>query len=62
MILKTANKYQIIWQCHNFKNILVDDYQHNLFFIKQKFCKDYFLMKQKIANCKDETSNHSNIY
>ena len=36
MILKTANKYQIIWQCHNFKNILADDYQHNLFLYQAK--------------------------
>ena len=36
MILKTANKYQIIWQCHNFKNILADDYQYNLFLYQAK--------------------------
>ena len=25
MVLKPANKCQIIWQCRNFKNILIDD-------------------------------------
>ena len=29
MVLKHANKYQIIWQCHNFKNILIDGFQHH---------------------------------
>ena len=37
MVLKLSNKYQIIWQCHNFRNILVNDY---------KFCK-HFLPSRK---------------
>ena len=31
MVLKAANKYQIIWHCHNFKNILIADFQHHSF-------------------------------
>ena len=31
IVLKPANKYQIIQQGHNFKNILVDDFQHHSF-------------------------------
>ena len=31
MALKAANKYQIIRQCHNAKNILIDDFQHHPF-------------------------------
>ena len=49
MVLKLSNKYQIIWQCYNFKNIIVDD--HSLFFTKSK-----------ISNWKDEKINHPNIY
>ena len=26
MVWKPSNKYQIIWQCHSFKNILIDDH------------------------------------
>ena len=29
MVFKPANKYQIIWQCYNFKNILIDDFQQH---------------------------------
>ena len=43
MILKFANKYQIIWQCHNFKSILVDDHS----FFKYKFCKHHLLPSRK---------------
>ena len=31
IVLKPANKYQIIQRGHNFKNILVDDFQHHSF-------------------------------
>ena len=31
MILKPANKYQIIQRCHNFKNILIDNFQYHPF-------------------------------
>ena len=29
MVLKPANKCKIIWQCHNFENILIDDFLHH---------------------------------
>ena len=32
IVSKPANKCQIIWQCHCFKSILIDDVQHHLFF------------------------------
>ena len=32
MVLKPADKYQIIQQSHKFKNILIDDFQHHPFF------------------------------
>ena len=38
MVLKLSNKYQIIWQCHNFKNIFVDDHSY----FEYKFCKHHF--------------------
>ena len=28
IVLKPTNKYQTIRQCHNFKNILIDNFQH----------------------------------
>ena len=28
MVLKPANMYEIIRECHNFENILIDDFQH----------------------------------
>ena len=31
MVLKPARMYQIIQQCHNFKNILINNFQHHLF-------------------------------
>ena len=36
MVLKPANKYQIIWQRHIFKNILIDDFQHHPFLYRTK--------------------------
>ena len=36
MILKPANKYEIIRQCHNFENILIDDFQHYLILYQAK--------------------------
>ena len=29
LVLKPASKYKIIWQCHKFKNILIDDFQQH---------------------------------
>ena len=34
MVLKPANKYKIIWQCHNFENILIDDFLHHPIFYR----------------------------
>ena len=45
VVLKPAIKYQIIWKCHNFKNILIEDFQHHLF--EWKFCKHQFLWSRK---------------
>ena len=36
MALKSANKYQIIWQCHNFRSILTDNFQHHPFLYRIK--------------------------
>ena len=46
MVLKPANKYQIIWQCHNFKSILIDGFQHH----------------PLRTNCKDKMIQHSNLH
>ena len=29
VVLKLANQNQIIWQCHDFENILINNYQHH---------------------------------
>ena len=48
MVLKPTNKNQIIWHCHNFKNILINDFQNHPFLsIELKFCKHHFLHNQK---------------
>ena len=31
IVLKPANKYQIIWNCHNFKIIFMDNFHHHQF-------------------------------
>ena len=36
MVLKLANKYQIIWHCRDFKNIFIDDFQHQPFLYRAK--------------------------
>ena len=57
MVLKPANKYQIIWYCHNFENILIDDFGHDSIpLLRKRFSNIIF------ANCKDQTINNSNIY
>ena len=53
MVLKSENKYQIIWQCHNFKTFLMTISTIINFFIKQKFCKHLFLCSWK-TSWKDE--------
>ena len=35
-LIKSANKYQIIGQCHNTKNILINDFQHHPFLYRAK--------------------------
>ena len=36
MVLKPANKYQIIWQYHNLKNMLIGNCQHHPFLYRAK--------------------------
>ena len=36
IVLKPVNNYQIIQQCHKFKNILINDFQHRSFFYQAK--------------------------
>ena len=36
MVLKPANKYQIIWHCHNLKNTLINNFQHHPFLYQAK--------------------------
>ena len=36
IFLKSANKYQITLQCHNFKNILIDDFLYHLVLYRAK--------------------------
>ena len=36
MVLKPANKYQIIQQCHHFKNILIGNFHHHPFLYQAK--------------------------
>ena len=36
IVLKHANKYQIVWQCHSFKNILINDFQDYPFLYQVK--------------------------
>ena len=36
MVLKSTTKYPIIRHCHNFKNILINDFQHHLFLMLSK--------------------------
>ena len=63
MVLKPTNKYQIIRQCHNFKNILIGNLQHQPFLsIERKFCKRHFFTEPKTTYWKDKAINHSNIY
>ena len=59
MILKPANRYQIIRQ--NFKNVLISDFQHHLFLNRAKVLETFFT-DLEITNCEDETINHPNIY
>ena len=60
MVLNPANKYKIIQQCHNFKNIFINDCKHCSFLYPVKVL--YLFMEPKITNYKDETINHLNIY
>ena len=52
-MLKPASKYQIIQQCHNFKNILFNNFQQNPFLYRAKVLLTLFSIEPKIANCKD---------
>ena len=61
MVFKLANKYQIIWQRHHFKNILIDDFQHHPILYRATLLQTSVFTEPKITNRKDETMNHSNI-
>ena len=45
MILKPANKYQVIWQFYNFRTVVTDD-----FFMIKSFLKALF-KELKMKNC-----------
>ena len=60
MVLKPANKYQIIRQSHTFKNILIDNVHHHPFLCRAKVCKHHFLRTEN--NTLQRQDNHSNIY
>ena len=47
MVLKRANKYQIIWQDDKYKKFLLTVTSFSYFFLKQKFIKHHFLWSQK---------------
>ena len=50
MVLKPANKYQIIWYYHNIENILIDDFwHHSISLLSKSFSNIIF------ANCKNQT-------
>ena len=53
-VLKSINKQQIIQHCHNFKNILI-----NNFFL---LSKSLLFTELKITYWKDKAIKHSNIY
>ena len=40
--LELANKYQIIWQCHRFKNTLIEGFQHQSFLYPASFVNIIF--------------------
>ena len=37
IVLKPANKYQIIWQCHSFRTILINDFFMSKYFVNITF-------------------------
>ena len=53
MVLKPANKYQIIWYCHNFENILIDDFWHHSISLLSKSFQISFLQIAKTRQFKD---------
>ena len=46
MVLKPTNKYQDIQQCHNFRNILNNDFQGHPFLYIAKVMQKSFLQSQ----------------
>ena len=52
MVLKPANNYQIIWQCHDFKSILIYDLQAHLFLYQVKVLQTSLFTKLKMTSCK----------
>ena len=61
MVLKPANKYQIIRQRLYFKSILINNFQQHLISLLSTSFPNIILTELKMKNCKDETISHSNI-
>ena len=63
MVLKPANKYQIIWWCPNFENILINDFrQHSISLLSTSFSDIIFTEANIINILQKQTIKHSNIY
>ena len=54
MFLKPAHESQIIRLCRNFKNVLIDDFQHHPFLYRANVLQTSFFTKRKITNWKAE--------
>ena len=51
MVLKPTNKNQNIRQCHNFRSILIEDFQHHPFLYQVKESFIALFTELKMANC-----------
>ena len=58
MVLKPANKYQIICQYYSFNSILIDDFQYHSFL----YGETPLSTALKITNCQGETTIQTVIY
>ena len=57
MVLKPANKYQIIWWCPSFENILINDFQqHSISLLSTSF-SDIIFTEANIIYCKNRQLN-----
>ena len=62
VVLKPANKLKIIQQCHNFENILINDFPHHQTLFWAKVLKTSFSMEPETTKWYDETINYSRIF